>query len=106
MYTTLLESIRPYFFGKNLVDVNEARMQNDWEIIPLIKEINEVWINKINPIAKEWFICVNIILNNILNIIIKNLISREFFPPVNSVSWWQAQHCSEVVFSALVGFSL
>ena len=25
--------------------------QNDWEIIPLIKEINEVWINKINPIG-------------------------------------------------------
>ena len=45
------------------------------EIIPLIKEINEVWINKINPIAKGWFICVNTILNNILNIIIKKLIS-------------------------------
>ena len=49
--------------------------QNNWKIIPLIKEINEVWINKINPIATGRFICVNIILNNILNIIITNLIS-------------------------------
>ena len=29
-----------------------------------------------------------------------------FFPPVNSVSWWQAAFKREVVFSALIGFSL
>ena len=49
--------------------------QSDCDIIPLIKEIKEVWINKISPVAKGWFICVNMNLNNILAIIIKNLIS-------------------------------
>ena len=32
----------------------------------IIQDNNYNWINKINPIARGWFICVNIIINNIL----------------------------------------
>ena len=32
-----------------------------------------MWINKISPLANGWFSCVNIILNNILIITIKNV---------------------------------
>lgn len=31
-------------------------------MVPVSKQINSVWISRVNPIARGWFICMNNIL--------------------------------------------
>lgn len=54
---------------------NTYANQNLWDNIPLTIHIIIVWINNIKPIARGWFICVNIIL--VVNMMIKILLISE-----------------------------
>lgn len=45
--------------------------QNEWVNKPVINEINVVWINKISPIAKGWFVNIKIKLK--INVNVNNI---------------------------------